>query len=34
MVFFTSDLHLGHGNIINLCDRPFVDIADCTCPGV
>ena len=28
MVFFTSDLHLGHGNIINLCDRPFVDIEE------
>jgi calcineurin-like phosphoesterase family protein len=23
--FFTSDLHLGHANIINLCKRPFAD---------
>ena len=25
MVFFTSDLHFGHTNIINLCQRPFKD---------
>ena len=26
MVFFTSDLHLGHRNIIQLCNRPFSSI--------
>ena len=26
MVFFTSDLHLGHRNIIRLCNRPFSSI--------
>jgi calcineurin-like phosphoesterase family protein len=25
-VWFTSDLHLGHANIINLCNRPFRDV--------
>ena len=24
--WFTSDLHLGHSNIIRYCDRPFVDV--------
>jgi calcineurin-like phosphoesterase family protein len=24
--WFTSDLHLGHGNIIDYCDRPFADV--------
>lgn len=26
MRFFTSDLHLGHANIIGYCDRPFRDV--------
>lgn len=26
MIFFTSDLHLGHNNIINYCERPFDNI--------
>jgi len=26
MIFYTSDLHLGHANIIKLCKRPFTDI--------
>ena len=24
-VWFTSDLHLGHRNVIRFCDRPFKD---------
>jgi calcineurin-like phosphoesterase family protein len=24
-VWFTADLHLGHGNIIKFCNRPFLD---------
>ena len=28
MVFFTSDLHLGHRNIIRLCNRPFGSIEE------
>ena len=26
MIFFTADLHLGHGRIINYCERPFNDV--------
>jgi len=26
MTYFTSDLHLGHTNILTLCNRPFSDI--------
>lgn len=28
MVFFTSDLHLGHGNILTLCGRPFTSVEE------
>ena len=24
--WFTADLHLGHRNIIDYCDRPFTDV--------
>lgn len=27
-VFFTSDTHFGHDNIISFCDRPFDDATD------
>ena len=28
MIFYTSDLHLGHANIIKHCDRPFSDVTE------
>ena len=28
MIFFTSDLHFGHQNIIRICKRPFRDVQD------
>ena len=27
-VWFTADLHLGHGNIIRYCKRPFLSEAE------
>lgn len=27
-IWLTSDLHLGHKNIIDFCDRPFLDVED------
>ena len=26
MIYYISDLHLGHFNIINMCDRPYSDV--------
>ena len=27
-IFFTSDLHLGHANVIEYCDRPFASVEE------
>ena len=27
-IWFTSDYHMGHRNIIELCERPFVDVEE------
>ena len=28
MNFFTSDLHFGHANVIEYCNRPFTSVSD------
>ena len=28
VIYYTSDLHLGHANIIKLCQRPFADVGE------
>lgn len=28
MTLFTSDLHFGHKNIVDLCRRPFADVEE------
>ena len=28
MIYFTSDLHLGHRRIIRMQDRPFADLKE------
>lgn len=31
MIFFTSDLHFGHDNILRFCNRPFRNIEEMNC---
>jgi calcineurin-like phosphoesterase family protein len=28
VIYYTTDQHFGHSNIIRLCNRPFKDIAE------
>lgn len=28
MIYFTSDLHFCHGNVIKMCQRPFADVGE------
>lgn len=28
MIFFTADTHFGHGNVIQLCDRPLSSVEE------
>ena len=28
MIYFTSDLHLGHDNVLGFCDRPFKNVKE------
>lgn len=28
MIFFTSDWHIGHANVLSYCDRPFSSVED------
>ena len=27
-IFFSSDQHFGHRNVINFCDRPYADVKE------
>jgi len=31
MIYFTSDLHFGHKNVIRFCDRPYKDLDHMEC---
>ena len=28
MIWFTSDLHLGHRSVLNFCERPFETVEE------